>query len=292
MVLESGSAHAHVVHRDGARWDVEAGPFDVHVVGTAFEVGWDPVRELFTLSLEQGRVAVSGCSLPAERTVAAGETFQATCRDGRFHVEPTPSSSATTSAESPDAGQRMLLSPPASVPRERNGAPPLGVSSLGPPRNEATSAPRWEEFAASGRYEDAIDAAEAQGLSAIKATADVAKLMTLADAARFAGRTESATRILRWVRDLYPLDARASVAAFHLGRIAFDRGAFGESLVWFHIYLDERPSGALAREAAGRVIEALQDSGNMVGARQAAKRYLESFPDGPHADLARSLVIP
>jgi outer membrane protein assembly factor BamD (BamD/ComL family) len=74
--------------------------------------------------------------------------------------------------------------------------------------------------------------------------------------------------------------------------MAFDGGSFGEALVWFKIYMDERPGGALSREAEGRIVEALQRSGNRLGAREAAKRYLARYPDGPHAELARSLSEP
>ena len=78
VVLERGSLHAAIVHRADTRWNVQAGPFEVRVTGTAFKVGWDPATEGFTLTLEEGRVVVSGCSLGEERVVAAGETFRAT----------------------------------------------------------------------------------------------------------------------------------------------------------------------------------------------------------------------
>ena len=45
------------------------------------------------------------------------------------------------------------------------------------------------------------------------------------------------------------------MAAFTLGRIAYDRRDYREAARWFATYLREEPSGSVAREAAGRLIE-------------------------------------
>ena len=44
VVVERGAAQVRVVHGPETHWDIKAGPFDVRVVGTAFDVGWDPAR--------------------------------------------------------------------------------------------------------------------------------------------------------------------------------------------------------------------------------------------------------
>ena len=41
LMLEEGRAHVHVAHRPGADWQVQAGPFVIHVHGTAFFVEWN-----------------------------------------------------------------------------------------------------------------------------------------------------------------------------------------------------------------------------------------------------------
>jgi len=76
------------------------------------------------------------------------------------------------------------------------------------------------------------------------------------------------------------------MSAFLLGRSA--SGA--QAVQWFSAYLKEQPSGALAREALGRLIEAYQAAGDRVSSRAAAERYLKSYPDGPHATLAREAL--
>jgi TolA-binding protein len=115
--------------------------------------------------------------------------------------------------------------------------------------------------------------------------------MDLADAARFANRTEDAEVLLRAIRRRFPRDERASVAAFYLGRIAFDtHSSFADAATWFQTSASERPTGPLAREASGRLVEALEHAGDHAGAREAAVRYLEAYPDGPHAKLAKSIL--
>jgi outer membrane protein assembly factor BamD (BamD/ComL family) len=86
-------------------------------------------------------------------------------------------------------------------------------------------------------------------------------------------------------------DPRAAVAAYGLGRIAFDQEhAYAQAARWFAAYLNEQPVGPLAREASGRLMEAKQRSGDLAGARSSAQRYLREYPDGPQAALAQELL--
>jgi TolA-binding protein len=105
------------------------------------------------------------------------------------------------------------------------------------------------------------------------------------------GNPASAKQALLRLRSAFPGDSRRAAAAFALGKIAFDQTrAYAEAAEWFATSLREQPGGSLAREAAGRLIEARRRAGDDAGARQAAEGYLARYPDGPHADLARSLV--
>lgn len=288
VVLENGSADARIVHRTGTRWGVQAGPFNVRVVGTAFVVTWDPASELFTLVLNEGEVTVSGCSLSAARVVAAHETFRATCHDG--HI--ASSAAAALPPVSPEADDALpgptaaALPPDSGSPGPVDAPPPDEIQALRPPPPIP-----WQEWMVRHEYTRATDVAEAEGLTGICAKGDIAELMALADAARFAKRRGTAEFVWRRVRERFPQDERASLAAFQLGRMAFDdRASYLEAAQWFRTYLTERPGGPLGREALGRMIEALDRHGDREGAKQAAARYLQTFPSGPHAELARNVV--
>ena len=74
------------------------------------------------------------------------------------------------------------------------------------------------------------------------------------------------------------------------GKVASAAGRHRDAASGFEQYLTEFSDGALAREAMGRLMESSLAAGNQAGARAAARDYLERFPEGPHAPLARSLV--
>ncbi len=376
VLLESGVAHAQVVHRGETRWTVQAGSFEVHVTGTEFDVAWDPPRGQFSITLQEGRVLVSGCAMEQPHVVAAGETFRATCKDEertRLPV-PTPSASSmamvswspgpvSTSSEptrqgssseptrqgssseptrqgssseptrqgssseptrqgsSSEPTRQGSSSEPtrqgsSSEPTRQGSSsePTRQGSSSEPTRQGSSSAtppstptgiptapstpiappappPTWRELLALHRYAEAFDVADAVGLSSICASADVATLMDLSDAARFTGHGDRAKLVLQEVRRRFAGDERASTAAFDLGRLAFDdESAYADAARWFDLYLTERPAGPLAREASGRRMEALERGGDHAAAKRAAARYLEAFPAGPHAEVARSIA--
>jgi outer membrane protein assembly factor BamD (BamD/ComL family) len=52
----------------------------------------------------------------------------------------------------------------------------------------------------------------------------------------------------------------------------------------------ESPGGPLAREAAGRQIDARERAGDHAAARDAAASYIKRFPSGPYAGLAQLLL--
>jgi TolA-binding protein len=179
---------------------------------------------------------------------------------------------------------------------------PVPVDSLSPeaavanaPREETEttatsphlrSEPTWRALEASGKYAEAVKTAERRGLSSVYLGGAADDLLALARAARFAGRMDVAREALTACRARFSGSQQAAMSAFLLGRSA--SGA--QAAQWFSTYLKEQPGGALAREALGRLIEAYQAAGDRVSSRAAAERYLKSYPDGPHATLAREAL--
>jgi TolA-binding protein len=165
------------------------------------------------------------------------------------------------------------------------------VEQLAPEEATATAPrvrnePTWRALEASGKYADAVKTAERHGLSNVYQGGTADDLLALSRASRFAGRTDVARDALMACRARFAGSAQAAMSAFLLGRSA--NGA--QAANWFSTYLKEQPGGALAREALGRIVEAYQAAGDRVSARAAAERYLNRYPDGPHATLAREAL--
>src|SRR5262245_21067934 len=114
VLVERGTAAARVKHRDRSRWVFGAGPFDVRVIGTKFDLDWDPVGQVVTVTLHEGAVEVESPVGQSTCIVRAGQRFQASLPAGTMTLEniedvPTRVSRAATS------GEPQKLAPAAAV---------------------------------------------------------------------------------------------------------------------------------------------------------------------------------
>ena len=301
LVVESGSVDVEVVHRAGGRWRLIVGPFEVTVTGTRFGLSWLPDEERFELELREGSVTISGCAFGGPQPVRAGETVRASCSSGQFEVvrrQPAHSVPLAPVANPPGA------TPPAPLPLERaEASPPVKSAQKGEPSRPAAPGsppewaapakhgPSWRKLVEQKRYEQAVAAAAAVGFEAECERAEAASLISLGDAARFSGQLDKARHAYLTLRRRFPQSGQAGDAAFRLGRMDFDqRRAYREAATWFATYLRERPGSGLAREAQGRLMEALHRGGDQTGARRVASEYLATYPGGPHSKLAAALV--
>jgi TolA-binding protein len=274
LTLERGHVDAHVVHREGSRWQVAAGPFVVRVTGTRFRVSWDPQTEKLVVKVTEGRVEVSGDDQPV-RALTAGSLLELTA---------SPHGPSPKAAPSP--------TPP--VPSDV--APVESATEVGPaiPRKAALPEPKpdFRELAKAGRYREALATVEQLGFAGQCGALSARDLLTLASTARLAGRADRAQDAYLAARQRFPGSSEASISAFSLGRLASDAGRASDAIPWFQRYLAEAPNGPLAREAAGRLVELWRQAGNAAAARGAADSYLKHYPSGPHAGLARSVLAP
>jgi hypothetical protein len=258
ILLERGTLRARITHREGTRWRVDAGPFQVHVVGTAFELSWRDER--FVLQLHDGAVRVVGPTLPAARNIVAGE---------RLYV---------------DLGRAPTAGPTAEpVPQ----VTALKTQAAGVARPLST----WRRLAAAGAHRQAFRALISEGFEALLRAGGASDLALAGDVARFAQHPAQARAALIALRARFPATPLAAEAAFGLGRLVFEQpGSAAEAARWFDVYLQEEPRGAFAREATGRLIECHVQLQHAERAERAAREYLVLFPDGPHAGLARALL--
>ncbi len=281
--LERGTLKVAVTHNSDTAWHFIGGPYDVLVTGTKFDMVWDPSTQHLRVAMKEGSVRVTGPDGP--RTVVAGQTLDAAAREGTTSVKvessaAQPNEPSSSPAPSPTASSEPTA--PATHPSSAKASPSSDAA-----QNDEVS---WRKLAASGKYRDALEAAEAAGFTSQCETGTASDLLALGDAARYVGNASRANDAYTALRRRFPSSHHASTAAFMLGKLAFDqKGSFGSSVSWFEAYLRERPNGALAREALGRLMEAKSRAGDRAGAQEAARRYLERYPSGPRADLAQRL---
>jgi tetratricopeptide (TPR) repeat protein len=290
VIVERGELHASVAHRNRARWRVFIGPFRVYVTGTRFDVAWRPEDERFSLALQAGSVLVSGPGIHGERPLRAGERLLVGRVGGaltELASEPPPPRSlpASSVAETEQAAPAPARSTTPTHSAEQRGA--SAARQAAAPRAPLARSDDFRALASTSRYPEALAAAERAGFTHLCQTLALSDLLLLADVARLAGAPGLARLAYRSARERFA-GRDDGQAAFFLGRLAFDRdGDYAEAARLFERSLAEGPGGPLAREAAGRLLEARIRLGDEAGARRAAREYLERFPSGPYAAVAR-----
>ena len=291
IAVESGGVSVKVVHRRTSHWVIAAGPFTIAVVGTEFSVTWDPAAQRFGLTLRQGGVTVSGPIIGDSHRVRQGESLAIFAGEGRVEVRQLGTLSPTAPALADSMSASATTSPAtpqvAPVPLPSVSDHVRGKIALQSPR----AVTDWRSLALSNRYRDAFAAADATGFDLICDTATAPDIRLLGDTARLAGKPSYASHAFELMRIRFPGSDEAATAAFLLGKLNYEAlHSYGTAATWFSKYLAERPDGPLAREAAGRMIEARRNNGDEVGARRAAQDYLNRYPEGPHAPLARKVM--
>jgi TolA-binding protein len=244
-------ADVSIAHRRGhaTHWRFEAGPFQVLVTGTRFELGWHPAAQALSLTMKSGRVEVSGGCLPAPRVVERGASLQLSCASAPATAEASARGTATPS----HAAMPGQPSPPARKP--------LHEAKAGPPSFEASceTAAKAELVAIANRER-------------LAGHVPRARTALLALRKRFPGSSEAGTAAFTLGRMAF--DQQAD---------------YGQAAHWFAAYLSEQPNGPLMGDASGRLLEAHERQGDRPAARRDAESYLKRFPDGPYAKRARRI---
>lgn len=296
VLVERGRAAVHVQHRTGSTWNFVAGPFDVHVTGTRFDLSWDPSGEAVELRLYEGSVEIRGPLAEAPIAVRAGQRFRAdlgtrsmTVNDVAAEVatsEAVPSSPAAAPAASPGESQ------PVPAPAAPTGDAPSTTTSEPIATHPApnVSAEPWSTLVARGQFETVVAKAGERGTHECEAGCSAADLRALADAARYTGRGAMAEGALKALRTRFATTKEGRAAAFLLGRMYEARGSTVEAGRWYDAYLAELPGGDLAAEAlAGKMRVVLATSGK-AAADPVARKYLSLYPNGVHVETARGIV--
>ncbi|WP_437708518.1 FecR domain-containing protein [Sorangium sp. So ce448] len=141
LSLERGALDLSVVHREGARWTVRVGPFQVRVIGTRFETRWDPVTEQLVVALREGAITVSGPVVGESRAVRAGERLTISPATNTLEVGALDAASSPTStATAPLAGALNAADPGAASPTAADPGPGASITAAPSAAAPSTSA--------------------------------------------------------------------------------------------------------------------------------------------------------
>ncbi|HVY40813.1 MAG TPA: FecR domain-containing protein [Polyangia bacterium] len=290
VMLEDGRAHVHVAHRPGADWQVQAGPFVIHVHGTAFFVEWHADQARLDVQMESGVVSVDGPRASDTVTLKAGQSLSVRAEGSRMVAMAAPTSAPSSAAEPAPVAAAPIEAAPSDAPppADQKTAP-----SARPAAGGALPRARWTERLADGEAAAIVAEAQRRGIASVLAGASSEDLAALADAARFRGQEHLARRVLLAQRGRFPGTLRAEEASFLLGRLADGPGGrASDALAWYGRYLREAPSGAYSAEAMGRMMIVLERQQRMDEARAVAAAYLRRFPQGAYARAARAVTSP
>jgi tetratricopeptide (TPR) repeat protein len=267
--LDRGRFVASIVHHPHMTWGIEAGPYQVEVIGTTFSVDWRGDATGLRVEVTEGVVRVSGGELGGSGVaLRAGQKLE---RGGR----PAP-------AEAKEA-----------APEKVNGAAdPSPMTEERAPSAPATARePSLAALASAGKYREALELAEKRGFERVIGELGENDLLLLANSARYSGATARAKQALLKLRERFPGRPAADLAALYLARIAEQaEHRPGEAVRWLRTFLSESPTGDLAQSARASLLSILSAQGDTAGARAVAEDYLRYHPEGPLAEQARSLV--
>ena len=274
MLVERGSLVADIVHTGASQWRFFAGPFDVRVTGTRFALTWDHRRGFFSVEMAEGSVVVNGPMMAEPSAVAAGENLNAWVDEDRMEI--ALNDTVDTQNALPDIPGNPTARAIHSIKNPLETA-----SSDGDMLSRETGAEVEKRETHRLRKKDEPHCPEI--------TASLA--LSRADSERRDGRWTAAVSTYETIRRCCPNSKARSLAAFNLGKIAFDnRRDWIAAARWFEHYIEEQQGEGPVREALGRLMESYLKAHRLQVAREVAERYLAKYPTGPHAALATSVL--
>jgi ferric-dicitrate binding protein FerR (iron transport regulator) len=223
--LVTGKLHVRVAHNDGTSYRFIAGPYEIRVVGTEFDLAWEPTGGGLLLAMSKGEVRLvePGGKL---RTLKGGETLRL----------PGLAQAVT---------QRQAAAPAAAVSAV---AATVEVDApLSPRATHEPAAPSWDALVAKGQFSDVVREAETLGIDLVTERRGPSDLKALGQAARYVGKRALSLRAFSALRERNRGSDAARQAAFFLARLQEEQGpGRGPALAW-HLR-----GGSPARRIRGR----------------------------------------
>jgi TolA-binding protein len=278
VLLERGEVSARVVHREHTQWTFAAGPFEVLVTGTRFDLRWDPTAEVLTVRLLEGSVQVQTPFDTAPVPLRAGEDFRADLRARNM---------TTTDQAAPSNIAPVPEAPPPDV---KEPAPSATSSAADVPAAPPSASRAWPKLIALGRFADVLAQADKGGAANCMRTCSASDLSALADAARYTGHADLAEQSLRALRARFSQEPEGRSSAFLLGRLREQQGNATDARSWYQRYVSETPRGSYAAEALAGTMRTTVTLDGQKAAVPIAEDYLHRYPTGVHAATARAIL--
>lgn len=281
--LEQGRADVRVRPLPAAVWLVHAGPYAVEVTGTEFFVDWSPVQEQLELRLRKGSVTVRGPFAEAGIGMKSGQILTIALAAGRITLN-------QDILKQTEADRTSVRTSSMRQEREQLKRPHTHTMANATSAKEAVLPPSWTDQVAAGDFDAVVRQAEHQGLERVLQKGSLSQITALADAARYARRSQVAKAALQAQRQRFSRSSQAREAVFFLARLAEDESRFRDAQALYDEYLKASAVGLYAGEALGRKMLLEQRHGGEAAALELAKKYLATYPNGSYATPARKLL--
>jgi hypothetical protein len=272
--LAQGTLNVDVEHGENTDYRFLAGPYEVQVVGTAFQLGFEPEGARLDLVMTEGKVVVvdgegrmhvvsAGEELHVgEKPVAKGDS---TPREPKLEID----------LESPESGEKAkprLVQLPSAEP-----------SSVQPQAGE------FRALGRAGKFEEIVARSRLRGIDVTLNERSAAELQELAQAARYGGDFALAERVWSSMRVRFSSSSTGRNAVFFLGRLAEQRGRSAMAIAHYGDYL-KSGGGSYSAEALGRNLQLVRSERGDAAARPMAREYLIRFPNGAYVKTAQELL--
>lgn len=252
-----------VTPRVGQSSNMLLGPFAVEASGQ-FTAQWNPHAKVFMVTVTSGLANVTGPKLDQGRVLRAGENLTVSWNEqiGDWHLGDWHLGDRHRGDEQP----RAAVVRADGLPAVRTDHPASGRTNVSPPTS------------ISAAREPTCDAVE---WSAVSTSADAAQLMDFARLCRRQRNTRLAEQAYHQIREQSVDPQQRSAATFELARLSAS-GEPAEARSLFNEYMTHTDA-PLRQEALGRLIELTEGSERS----RLSLQYLEMFPGGPYARIAR-----
>jgi transmembrane sensor len=274
LEVSRGQIEVDVVKRAERAFFVRADRLEVEVVGTVFRVSCGEI--VARVEVDRGRVKVF--DELGERLVelGAGESLEAPRRFVASSAgELGAAFAAGLSGRAGEVAQEVAV-------QEREVIE-VAQEVEGPRVRRGVEAPRWSQLARRGDHKAAAPLLREAGRPV-----RVDELLLAADVMRLSGDVRGALPYLEAIERKHPRSSSAPTAMMTRGKLLLER--LGEPALAAQVFeelVKRYPGDVLAEHAAARAAQAWSEAGQRERAAEAARRYLERYPDGPRRQAVR-----